>query len=120
MIPGWDNLKGPIPAPAVTLSQQPYTSLGGKNQYIIDRSCRVADKRGYFRARGLYIVCRAWSHIGKCAAVSRMVEALLASSSNISITSLIYPMRTAVSTRQAADDGKMRGGLPGSFPHAHL
>ncbi|KRZ13059.1 hypothetical protein T11_16016 [Trichinella zimbabwensis] len=31
LVPGWDNLKRPIPAPAVTLSQQPHTSLGGKN-----------------------------------------------------------------------------------------
>ncbi|KRX38100.1 hypothetical protein T05_11287 [Trichinella murrelli] len=31
LVPGGDNLKGPIPAPAVTLSQQPHTSLVGKN-----------------------------------------------------------------------------------------
>ncbi|KRZ16760.1 hypothetical protein T11_13174 [Trichinella zimbabwensis] len=31
LAPGWDNLK----ALTVTLSQQPHTSLGGKNQYII-------------------------------------------------------------------------------------
>ncbi|KRZ00719.1 hypothetical protein T11_4223 [Trichinella zimbabwensis] len=31
LVPGWGNLKRPIPAPAVTLSQQPHTSLGGKN-----------------------------------------------------------------------------------------
>ncbi|KRY47562.1 hypothetical protein T03_2405 [Trichinella britovi] len=31
-----------------------------------------------------------------------------------------YPLIPAVSTRQAAGDGKMREGLPGSFPHAHL
>ncbi|KRX32845.1 hypothetical protein T05_5212 [Trichinella murrelli] len=31
LVPGGDNLKRPIPAPAVTLSQQPHTILGGKN-----------------------------------------------------------------------------------------
>ncbi|KRY91060.1 hypothetical protein T4D_9814 [Trichinella pseudospiralis] len=31
LVLGWDNLKRLIPAPAVTLSQQPHTSLGGKN-----------------------------------------------------------------------------------------
>ncbi|KRX64564.1 hypothetical protein T09_14020 [Trichinella sp. T9] len=31
-----------------------------------------------------------------------------------------YFLRPAVSTRQAAGDDKMREGLPGSFPHAHL
>ncbi|KRZ24563.1 hypothetical protein T4C_8740 [Trichinella pseudospiralis] len=30
-VPGWDNLKRPMSAPAVTLSQQPHTNLGGKN-----------------------------------------------------------------------------------------
>ncbi|KRY82682.1 hypothetical protein T4D_11919 [Trichinella pseudospiralis] len=36
-LPGWDNLKCPISAPAGTLSQQPHTSLGGKNEFIIGR-----------------------------------------------------------------------------------
>ncbi|KRZ05512.1 hypothetical protein T11_12128 [Trichinella zimbabwensis] len=31
----WDNLKGLIPELVVTLSQQPQTSLGSENQYII-------------------------------------------------------------------------------------
>ncbi|KRZ66226.1 hypothetical protein T10_5406 [Trichinella papuae] len=31
LVPGWGNLKRPIPTPAVTLSQQPHTSLSGKN-----------------------------------------------------------------------------------------
>ncbi|KRX32355.1 hypothetical protein T05_12427 [Trichinella murrelli] len=31
LVPGGGNLKRPIPAPAVTLSQQPHTILGGKN-----------------------------------------------------------------------------------------
>ncbi|KRZ04723.1 hypothetical protein T4B_25 [Trichinella pseudospiralis] len=31
LLPGWDNLKCPISAPAGTLSQQPHTSLSGKN-----------------------------------------------------------------------------------------
>ncbi|KRX28631.1 hypothetical protein T05_11447 [Trichinella murrelli] len=31
LVPGGDNLKRPIPAPAVTLSQQLHTILGGKN-----------------------------------------------------------------------------------------
>ncbi|KRZ88929.1 hypothetical protein T08_8797 [Trichinella sp. T8] len=31
VVPAADNLMRPIPAPAVTLSQQPHTSLVGKN-----------------------------------------------------------------------------------------
>ncbi|XP_003381389.1 conserved hypothetical protein [Trichinella spiralis] len=33
LVPGWDNLKRPIPTSAVTLSQQPHTSFRGKNSY---------------------------------------------------------------------------------------
>ncbi|KRY03312.1 hypothetical protein T03_12881, partial [Trichinella britovi] len=31
LVPGWGNLKSPIPALAVTLSQQPHNSLFDKN-----------------------------------------------------------------------------------------
>ncbi|KRY28583.1 hypothetical protein T01_12047 [Trichinella spiralis] len=103
-----------------------YPAIHGQifpNSYTISDGaaahCPVAGKRGYFRARRLYIVCRAWSHVGKCAAVSKLMEELLASSL-IFPSPVSYLLRPAVSTRQAAGDGKMREGLPGSFPHAHL
>ncbi|KRY46228.1 hypothetical protein T03_2909 [Trichinella britovi] len=38
----------------------------------------------------------------------------------ISLSPVSYPLRRPVSTRQAAANGRMRGGLLGSFPHVHL
>ncbi|KRY08413.1 hypothetical protein T12_14631 [Trichinella patagoniensis] len=38
----------------------------------------------------------------------------------ISLSPILYPLRRPVSTRQAAANGRMRGGLLGSFPHVHL
>ncbi|KRZ97728.1 hypothetical protein T08_2536 [Trichinella sp. T8] len=90
LVLGWDNLKGPIPVPAVTLNQQPHISLDYKNENNTDfvlvcsavsrRSCRLAGCRGYVRDRLLYIVPGLpprWNVRG----VSKMVEVLLGSSS---------------------------------------
>ncbi|KRY42481.1 hypothetical protein T03_4471 [Trichinella britovi] len=104
------TVKGPIPASAVTLSQQP--RIGGKYQYII----AIADlpiypsRRRYLLTRRLYIVCDIWSHVGKYAAVSRLVEALLEIYRK-SPSTLSDLLARDVLTRQDARDGRLRGGL---------
>ncbi|KRX13347.1 hypothetical protein T07_12922 [Trichinella nelsoni] len=80
LLPGRENLKGPIPAPAVTLGQQPHPGAAAH--------CPVADRREYLRARRLYIMCCAWFTLENAQQCLRW---------------------RAVSTRQAAVDGRMRG-----------
>ncbi|KRY36676.1 hypothetical protein T03_2624, partial [Trichinella britovi] len=94
------------------LSQQP--RIGGKYQYIIDAA--PADlpihptDRGYLLARRLYIVCGTWSHVGKYAALSRLEKALLEIQRKTPspVPDLLDP---EVLNRQAARDGRPRGGL---------
>ncbi|KRX14192.1 hypothetical protein T07_10472 [Trichinella nelsoni] len=78
----WENLKGPIPAPAASHQELQLTAQ-------LPVSVGISGPDG----------CTL------CAAPGPTLE---------------NARQPAVSTRQAAGDGKMREGLPGSFPHAHL
>ncbi|KRZ75284.1 hypothetical protein T10_7570 [Trichinella papuae] len=110
LVPGWDNLKSPSPAPAVALSQQPHTSLApaelpvgvGKSEPGCYTLCAASGPTLESKRRYL----SWWRH---CLPAHRKFL-LLASD----------PLQPAVSILEAAADDRMLGRLLDNSLHAHL
>ncbi|KRX13343.1 hypothetical protein T07_6260 [Trichinella nelsoni] len=103
LLPGRENLKGPIPAPAVTLGQQPHPGLVAQiNISLVHWS---ANNIFNIAHRSLLLFARQELQLTAQLLIGRHCLAAHC----ISPSPISYPLRRAVSTRQAAVDGRMRG-----------